>query len=229
MRVEGDPANPTPMLQEAALELLSYIDPYIVALHYFKLETAEQKWAYPKTRELLKQRIETPPPEDNYLAYDLIGRMHRLRAEQDTTLTPDQRHEELIDAIQELEAALRQNPKFLYTNFTLGVVYSDLEDYANADKYFARAVQIDPNFLATRKHWARTLVEQGRSREAVFQYVAAVEIAPDDPVLHDKLGELYFKLNRADAALAQWQIAEKLDPTNGQIQNQLKSFGKPAP
>ena len=225
VRVEGDPANPTPMIHEAALQLLTNISPYIVALHYFKQETAALKWDYPKTRELLKQHIETPPPQDNYLAYDLIGRMHRMRAEEDVTLTPDQKRKELNDAIHEFNAALRQNPRFLFTNFVLGVVYGDLEDYANADLYFAKAVAIDPNFLPAREHWGRDLVKQGRVREAVYQYVAAVEIAPEDPELHNKLAELYFKLNHSDAAVAQWEIAEKLDPTNGDVQNQLKAFG----
>jgi tetratricopeptide (TPR) repeat protein len=261
VRVEGDPANPAPMIHQAAVELLTRISPYIVALHFFKQETAEyrkqeaaatekpgaaaktqqetaaslkpetteQRWAYPMTRDLLVKHIENPPPDDNYLAYDLIGRMHRLRAEEDTTLTPEQRHQERLDAIENLNSALRQNPSFLYTNFTLGVVYDELEDYANADKYFAHAVRIDPNFLPAREHWARILVKRDRLREAVFQYVAAVEIDPADAELRDKLADLYFKLNHADAALAQWQAAELIDPTNGQTRERLKALGKQSP
>jgi tetratricopeptide (TPR) repeat protein len=229
IRVEGDPANPLPMLQAAAEQLLTRISPYIVALHYFKQESAAKQWDYPKTREFLKLHIEDPPPEDNYQAYDLLGRMHRRRADFDTTLSAEQRHEEMLDAIPPLTAALQQNANFLYTNLTLGTVYADLDDYANADKYFAKAVRIDPNYLPTRQRWAKSLVKQGRLREAIFQYVAAVEIAPDDAELRSTLGELYFKLNYGDAALAQWQIAETLDPTNGQIRQHLNKFDTKSP
>jgi tetratricopeptide (TPR) repeat protein len=228
VKIEGDPANPQPMLAKAALELLTTINPYIVALHYFKEESREKQWAYPKTREFLRQSIETPPPEDNYLAYDLIGRMHRRRAEEDKTLTPEQRHDELVIAIESCNAALRQKPDFLYSNFTLAVVYSELEDYANSDKYFDAVVRIDPNFLPAREHWARVLVKRGRLREAVFQYVAAVEIAPSDAEMRNKLADLYFKLNYADAAMAQWEAAQYLDPSNGQVRDHLKNFGTPA-
>jgi tetratricopeptide (TPR) repeat protein len=229
VKVEGDPAAPQPMLAKAALDLLATIDPYIVALHYFKEESRDKQFTYPKTREFLRLRIEIPPPDDNYLAYDLIGRMHRRRAEEDTTLTPDLRHQELLDAIANCDAALRQKPDFIYSNFTLGVVYEELEDYANSDKYYAEVVRIDPNFLPARQHWARSLARRNQLREAVYQYVAAVEIAPDDPELRNKLADLYFKLNRAEEAMIQWQVAEYLDPTNGQIRERLKAFANPAP
>ena len=237
VRVEGDPANPQPMLRDAAIKLLTRISPYIVALHYFKLETAQytkaeedkapaakDRWTYPTPREVLRLHIENPPPDDNYLAYDLIGRMHRFRAERDTDLSPEQRHQELLDAVDNLTAALRQNPDFLFTNFTLAAVYADLGDHANSDAFFARTVRIDPNFLPAREHWARSLAAREHLREAVYQYVAAVEIAPDDPVLRDKLADLYFRLNRPDAALTQWQRAEFLDPTNGTTRQRLKKF-----
>ena len=228
VKIEGDPADPAPMLSKAAVELLTTINPYIVALHYFKEESREKQWEYPKTRELLRAHIETPPPQNDYLAYDLIGRMHRRRAEEDKTLTPEQQRQELLIAIDSCNAALRQKPDFLYSNFTLAVVYAELGDYANSDKYFDAVVRIDPNFLPGRQHWAKTLIKRNLLRDAVYQYVAAVEIAPDDPLLRDKLAELYFKLNHADAAMAQWAVALYLDPSNGQVRDHLKNFGTPA-
>jgi tetratricopeptide (TPR) repeat protein len=229
VKIEGDPANPDPMLAKAAVDLLTTISPYIVALHYFKEESRDKQWEFPKTSEVLRTHIENPPPDNNYLAYDLIGRMHRRRAEADTALTPEQHHQELLAAIESCNAALRQKPDFLYSNFTLAVVYAELDDYANSDRYFDAAVRIDPNFLPVREHWARTLVKRNMVREAVYQYVAAVEIAPEDPELRNKLADLYFKLNRADEAMAQWQVAEYLDPTNGQIRERLKAFGNTPP
>ncbi len=141
VRIEGDPANPAPMLQDAAVQLLTTINPYIMALHYFKQESAAKQWDYPKTREFMKVHIEDPPPQDNYEAYDLIGRMHRRRADLDTTLSAEQRHQELLDAIPSLLAALAQNASFLYSNLTLGTVYADLDDFSAGPRaWSSRAV-----------------------------------------------------------------------------------------
>ena len=46
--------------------------------------------------------------------------------------------------------------------------------------------------------------------------------------LRNKLADLYFKLNHADAAMAQWEVAQYLDPSNGQVREHLKNLGTPA-
>jgi len=213
------------MFQEVAVKLLTDIDPYIVALHDFKVELAAKQWDFPMARKVLIERLQTPPPEDDYLAFELIGRMHLRRIDGDETVTADARQAELGLAIQYLSAALVQNPDFFYTNVGLGVAYAYKQQYQLSDVYFAKAVEIDPNNLLVRKSWGEALARQNRVRDAIYQYVAAVEIKPDDANLRDTLADLYAMAGHRDAALSQWEAAHKIDPLNGAAIAHLKEMG----
>ena len=73
------------------------------------------------------------------------------------------------------------------------------------------------------------LWEQGRVRPALFQYVAAVERAPENADFRNKLAELYVKANRPDAARIQWQAAHVIDPLHKAFTEKLRSVGAGAP
>jgi hypothetical protein len=51
--VVGKASDLKPMLHEAALQILTNISPYVVALYYFHEEMADDSMAFTKTRELL--------------------------------------------------------------------------------------------------------------------------------------------------------------------------------
>lgn len=72
--VVGKASELQPMLHEAALQIMTRISPYVVALYYFHEEMGEQDLALAKTRELLGRHIVESPRWRTYLAYDLIGR-----------------------------------------------------------------------------------------------------------------------------------------------------------
>ena len=225
IRVPGDPADLRPMFAQAANRLLVDISPYIVALHDFKTELNAKQWDFPKTRQVLAETIQMPPPEDDYLAYDLIGRMHLRRAQQDESLLADARQAQIGLAIEYLTAALVQNPDFFYSNLGLGVAYAMNRQFELSDLYFAKAVELQPNKLLARENWGRALVRANRLRDAAYQYVAAVEIAPDVAELRNTLADIYVKLGHPEAALGQWEAAHKLDPLNGQAIAHLKEMG----
>ena len=72
----------------------------------------------------------------------------------------------------------------------------------------AGAVKANPDDGLARKIWAAELAQQGRFRDAVNQYVAAVELEPDDAALHSELAAAYLKLDRPDYARQQWKQVE---------------------
>jgi tetratricopeptide (TPR) repeat protein len=59
------------------------------------------------------------------------------------------------------------------------------------------------------------LFNQGRHKEAEAEFRAAVRLKPDDPVWHDKLGEVLEAQGRYEDALAAFSEAIKLQPDNG--------------
>src|SRR5262249_41785417 len=201
-----------PMFHEAAIQILTALSPYLVALHYYREEFANNDFAFPKTREMLGKQITDSARLKSYLAYELIGRTYRIRAERDTKLTDAQKAEALGWAQYYLRAALIQAPDFFQSNLNLALVYADEQKYEIADCFFSKAVELDPNYTLARRRWGETLAEQGRNRDAIFQYVAAVELAPHNAHLRNRLAELYLKMGRTDPARSQWQAALTIDP-----------------
>lgn len=211
VEVRGSFDDLAPVIQQAAIEILARINPYIVALSYYREELEANELHFPRTREMLA-RSEGSLLWDSYLRNDLLGRMHRQRAERDATLGVVDQAAELRIAEKYLKAALVQNPDFLHANLSMALVHADLKEYELADRYFLRAVQINPDHPATRQLWAQALAGQDRLRDAIVQYVAAVETDPANPKLRKDLAALYAKAGDAGAALAQWRRAYELDP-----------------
>lgn len=229
VEARGEVANLRDVLHEGALQIMSGVNPYVVALYDFKQELAEKKWDFPETREELRRYIDTPPPWNNYLGYDLVGRMHRHRAEEDTTLSPEQKRGELEQAADFFEKALIQAPDFFYTNYHLGLTYGDLGQHDLAEKHFGRAVTIEPNDARVRESWAELLEKQDLYRDAAYQAVAAVEIDPDNADYRVTLAEIYSKLSRPDQAAIQLEWARKIDPTREDVVAELKKITGAAP
>ena len=80
-----------------------------------------------------------------------------------------------------------QQPDFLFATLNLGIVHAVVGNYEQADAFFEAAVEIDPNDLGTRHDLAESAREARPDREAAFQWVAAVEIDRDDPLLRQEL------------------------------------------
>ena len=119
---------------------------------------------------------------------------------------------------------MAQKPDFSYAHLNLGIVHADLRQYDLADVHFAQAVHPHPNDLTARRRWARSLAEQHRLREAILQYVAAVEIDPDDHSLRHALAKLYLEAGERDAARQQWRVAALLAPLEPDYAERLRAL-----
>jgi tetratricopeptide (TPR) repeat protein len=138
--------------------------------------------------------------------------MAMVKAERQVGITPEQQQAGYAEAQRYFEAAVLQQPNFLFATLNLGVLHAAVGNYDQADVFFAKAVAIDPNNLGARTSWAEVLEKQGRLRAAAFQWVAAVEIDRDDPALRQELAESYLNLGMLDEARAQIDQAIALDP-----------------
>ncbi|MEP9378644.1 tetratricopeptide repeat protein [Aquabacter sp. CN5-332] len=224
LHIGGDTDKIDDILHQGAIQTLEYINPYVVTLYYRRMELAARDYDFPKTHESVRRFLATQPLEKHFLAYGLLGRMHMLKAELDTALTPEQQETQYREAIRHLNAALLQEPDFLYPLINLGIIYAGKKEYALADDYFARAVKIHPNYLITRKAWGKMLVEQGQIEDAIVQYVAAVQIAPEDPSLRYILARLYEQVGMQAAARTQFEEALMINPISREYAAALKAL-----
>jgi hypothetical protein len=223
--VRGKKNEFEPMLKEAALKILTVVNPYLVGVHLYDEELGRGDYGFPQSRAMIDRWLAEPGHHQHYLALELLGRIHRATTELDTKLDQSQRDAELGLAAECLKAALAGRPGLYFANANLGMVYADRGDYALADQFFAKAVGIDPNKLMARQRWGEVLAGQRRYREAIIQYVAAVELAPEDTGLRDRLADLYLVMQRKDAAREQWQAALAIDPTNQRFAEKLRALG----
>jgi tetratricopeptide (TPR) repeat protein len=212
----GSMDDPRIVMRDAAIDILERINPYIIALYHRKEETAAEQFDYPKTHAAVERYLADRPLDEHYLAYGLLGRLHMIKAERDTALTPEQREAEYQTAEKFLHAALIQRPDFLYPMINLGLIHAERGDLTLAEQYYARAVEKNPNYLLTRTAWGDLLIKQGRRHEAIYQYVAAVELDRENADLRDKLAELYQSVGQHEAAREQWRMALEIAPTTPQ-------------
>ena len=213
IRVDGNIESLHEIIHEAALQALEHINPYVVALYWRRIETAEGDYAFPRAQKAIDRYLQERPVEEHFLAYGLLGRMAMTKAEQ-TGITSEEQQAAYADAQRYLEAAVLQKPDFENANLNLGILHAVLGDYGRSDAYFARAVEIDPNDRVARERWAEALEKQGRPREAALQWVAAVEIDRQDAGLRQELADAYANLGMLDEAQTQIDQAIFLDPTN---------------
>lgn len=209
---KGDPNNMDAVMRQAAADVLERINPYVVVLYYRQTELAAGQFDFPKTKAAADRYFAAQPVDKHFLMYGLLGRMHMLKAERDKALTADQKQAEYDEAMKDLDAALRQHEDFLYPHINIALIESVRGRNDLAEQYYARAVEIDPNYLTTRKLWGDLLMKEGRFQDAAFQYVAAVEIDRTNAGLRDKLAQIYLALGRPDAARAQWEEALRISP-----------------
>jgi tetratricopeptide (TPR) repeat protein len=226
---KGDPNNMDALMRQAAADVLERINPYVVVLYYRQTELAANQFDFPKTKAAADRYFAAEPVDKHFLMYGLLGRMHMLKAERDKTLTADQKQAEYDEAMKNLEAALRQHEDFLYPHINIALIESLRGRNDLAEQYYARAVEIDPNYLTTRKLWGDLLMKEGRFQDAAFQYVAAVEIDRTNAALRDKLAQIYLALGQPDAARAQWEEALRISPLTLAYANSIRDLDNGPP
>lgn len=95
---------------------------------------------------------------------------------------------------------------------SLGQINTNSWNWAEAEKEFKRAIELNPNY-PTAHHWyARFLRFMGRSDEALAEIKRANELDPLSLVILNNLVQVYFERGEIDAAFEQCRKALELDP-----------------
>lgn len=87
-------------------------------------------------------------------------------------------------------------------------------DQAQADRYYRRALYLDPLNGTAAAGLSRCLLVQGRVRPALHWAKRAVAIDPKNPELYVMLGDVQEKAGESDAARETWKRAYEIDPNN---------------
>jgi tetratricopeptide (TPR) repeat protein len=101
----------------------------------------------------------------------------------------------------------------------LGYMWAEQNTHLEeAEDAIKRALQLDPGNGAYLDSMAWVQYRQGKFEQALENVNRAVQnLAREDPVVFDHLGDIYLKLNRTPQAIEAWQKARTLDPSNKEV------------
>lgn len=106
----------------------------------------------------------------------------------------------------EFHKALALDPDNSLTLNYLGYMMADHGmDLPSALKYVQHAVQLDPQNGAYLDSLGWTYLKMGQYALAEEDLLKGGELDPNDPTVHDHLGELYAKTGRLKQAITQWE------------------------
>lgn len=94
----------------------------------------------------------------------------------------------------------------------LGIAYHQLNDPAQAERYYKRAIKSNPKYpeavnnLGTVYYWKKSY------RKAVNQYKKALKLSPESASVYSNLGTAHFARKHYEKAAEAYHTALKLDP-----------------
>jgi len=137
----------------------------------------------------------------------------------------------LEDAIREYQEAISLNPGEGFYHYNLGVALLKNNEYNEAYKALNEAIHLNPDDYESRCALGdvfcaigRSLLDEGKCREAVESFREAVAIDHEYPDYHTGLGQALLDVVRASrdgnneellsSAISEFQIALGIDPEN---------------
>ncbi len=126
------------------------------------------------------------------------------------------------------ERSVSSDPKFARGYVELGMAYRGLEDYAQAEKAYAKAVSIEEDSCA-QCGLGMVYHLQHRNREAEAALKRAVDLNPGDVCAFHQLGSLYYDEERYQEAIQAFLTETTLKPRAGTyhfIGNSYRYTGK---
>ena len=114
--------------------------------------------------------------------------------------------------IGHFERAVEIAPHFAAAWNYLGTIAYQTKRYEDAEKYFRRSREADPEKYESLVNLGGLLVSSGKLEEAQRLNTAAVALRPNDPLAQAQLGLTYLRLRNYDLAEKHLLVASQLDP-----------------
>lgn|GEM_PF-705072 len=154
------------LMHEAALELLKELDPYLIAVYYFRREIPTGDFTF--TKDAIDHALVHAPRKNLPWVYALWA--HVLYFEGD-----------LEGSIMKNRQAMTLDPTFPRPMMRWGEALAKMGLHDEAIGRYKKTLEISPHYPEAVVYWARSLVAQGKFKEAGLKYEEAYNSAPDFP------------------------------------------------
>jgi len=110
------------------------------------------------------------------------------------------------------KAETKGNESEAFRNNTLGVAYMNQQKFAEAQKYFEKALAADPNFALARLNLGISFLSQQKLEPARAALEQVVQLLPNDPYAWYNLGLVYKDLGEPERAIDAFKHVTQLSP-----------------
>ena len=105
---------------------------------------------------------------------------------------------------------LKLNPNHFESNFYLGIISAQTNNFNKAKQLLNKAIQIQPNFIDAHYNLGNVQNELGEFEQAASSYQKAIEIQPNYASAYHNLGFLLSNLGKYDEATQSCRQAIKI-------------------
>ena len=93
-----------------------------------------------------------------------------------------------------------------------GIAYHQLQDLDNAEKYYRRAIKLNPKYPEAINNLGTVYYAEKSYGRAIKQYRQALRIAPNSASFLSNLGTVYFARKQYEDAMKVYEQAVAIDP-----------------
>jgi superkiller protein 3 len=155
----------------------------------------------PEVQDAAEQLSKSDDPQDLFVSADVFL----------TTVRQD-------EAVPLLEKYLAKVPNDPRAWVGLGVGYEDQKRFADAQKAFEKAIEVDPKFADAEYQLGVLISLTGNSALAMQHYERAVQLNPQHGQALEKLGNAYLEAGQFEKARDMLLRAEIADPHNRKVE-----------
>jgi len=150
------------------------------------------------------------------------------------------RAEKPAEAVREYEELVRRHPGNAEVYYRLARLHAEARRWEKAIESYRKILEISsPKEFKTKAllGLAEALEATGKPREALKTLQEAKKLAPEEPLVHMKLGLVYRALKQLHRALAELSVAKSLAPPRSRLAREaerlmieiIMEFGSPTP
>jgi tetratricopeptide (TPR) repeat protein len=97
------------------------------------------------------------------------------------------------EALPILLEAHRKEPRSAALCHQVGVAYTQLQEFSNANRFYRMALALDPQLIPARRNLGVVLWFSNQKPEAEREFLQVLEVQPNDPVPHFYIGMLNYE------------------------------------
>lgn len=215
LRISVAAKDPQALIHKAAIEMVRFMDPYVVASYMYETTRAAESSDYSDTLRELRYCMAAIPDTDWHWIHNLWGLVLFRQGDTD-------------GAIERFEQALRIRPGFVLAVYNLGNALLAKGDAPGAIEKYKEVLVLDQatNFRTPHAltQWGRALRVLNREADAEAMLRRAIEAGRTYADAYNALGELLRDRNDFAGARDAFEHAAALDPTRREFAANLSGL-----